>query len=59
MNFVGWDLLGYPGVRTSVGPNDQRLGVVVAPTRRSAYDGGMFEKATVSVRMPGRAADGD
>ena len=24
-NFVGWDLIGYPGVRLAVTANDQRL----------------------------------
>ena len=23
-NFVGWDLIGYPGIRTMVTPNDQK-----------------------------------
>jgi gluconate 2-dehydrogenase gamma chain len=49
-NFVGWDLLGYPGVRTYVSPEEQRLNAVVKPTRKSAYDDAMFNKATVSTR---------
>jgi gluconate 2-dehydrogenase gamma chain len=52
-NFVGWDLLGYPGVRTYVSPDEQRLRVVVKPNRRSAYDDGMFNKATVSAHRTG------
>jgi gluconate 2-dehydrogenase gamma chain len=44
-DYVGWDLVGYPGVRTSVTPDDQRLGQVPARLRRSAYDGDMFTKA--------------
>jgi gluconate 2-dehydrogenase gamma chain len=44
-NFVGWDLLGYPGVRTNVSAEDQRLGVTLAPNRQSAYDTAMFNKA--------------
>jgi gluconate 2-dehydrogenase gamma chain len=43
--FVGWDLLGYPGVRTAVVPDDQRLGTKPVPLRRSAYDSDMFNKA--------------
>lgn len=46
-NFVGWDLLGYPGVRTYVSPDEQRLNVVVRPNHKSAYDDAMFNKATV------------
>lgn len=44
-NFVGWDLLGYPGVRTDVSAEDQRLGVTLAPNHQSAYDTAMFTKA--------------
>jgi gluconate 2-dehydrogenase gamma chain len=44
-NFVGWDLLGYPGVRTYVAPDEQRMNVVVTPVRKSAYDDAMFNKA--------------
>jgi gluconate 2-dehydrogenase gamma chain len=45
-NFVGWDLLGYPGVRTSVTEADQRMGVTLTPNHKSAYDYAMFNKAT-------------
>ena len=45
-DFVGWDLLGYPGVRTSVTEADQRMGVTLAPNHKSAYDYAMFNKAT-------------
>ena len=41
-NFVGWDLIGYPGVRLNVTAADQRMGVAVKPVRRSAYDYAMF-----------------
>jgi len=44
-NFVGWDLIGYPGVRTNVSPEDQRLGVKLTPNHKSAYDTEMFTKA--------------
>lgn len=54
-NFIGWDLLGYPGVRTSVGADDQRLGTVPAPVRRSAYDTDMFNKATARAVPRGRS----
>ena len=46
-NFVGWDLLGYPGIRTNVTADEQRLGAAVPPTHKSAYDHEMFIKATV------------
>ena len=44
-NFVGWDLLGYPGLRLAVTADEQRLGAKPAPTHRSAYDNEMFNKA--------------
>ena len=46
-NFVGWDLIGYPGIRTNVTADEQRLGAAVPPTHKSAYDHEMFIKATV------------
>jgi gluconate 2-dehydrogenase gamma chain len=47
-NFVGWDMLGYPGVRTNVSAEEQRLGVKLTPNHRSAYDNDMFTKAVAS-----------
>ena len=44
-NFVGWDLIGYPGVRLSVVAEDQRLGANLKPNHQSAYDSAMFTKA--------------
>jgi gluconate 2-dehydrogenase gamma chain len=41
-NFVGWDLLGYPGLRLAVSAADQRFDAPLTPTRSSAYDLGMF-----------------
>ena len=50
-SFVGWDLLGYPGVRLGVSAADQRLDPRLAPTHRSAYDHSMF-----SGKRPARAS---
>ena len=52
-NFVGWDLLGYPGLRLNVSPEDQRLGAKSTPTHTSAYDNAMFTKAVAENREPG------
>jgi gluconate 2-dehydrogenase gamma chain len=49
-NFVGWDLLGYPGIRLAVTADQQRLGEKPSPTHMSAYDYTMF-----SGRRPARA----
>ena len=50
-NFVGWDLIGYPGVRLAVTSGEQGLNAHPAPTHMSAYDYRMF-----SGRRPARAA---
>ncbi len=49
-NFIGWDLLGYPGVRTTVSAADQQAleRNQLKPNHRSAYDNTMFNKATAS-----------
>ncbi len=36
-NFAGWDLIRYPGVRLAVGPEDQKMKTLPAPSHRSAY----------------------
>jgi gluconate 2-dehydrogenase gamma chain len=41
-NFVGWDLIGYPGVRLNVTAADQRMSDYAKPVRRSAYEYAMF-----------------
>jgi gluconate 2-dehydrogenase gamma chain len=40
-NFVGWDLIGYPGLRISVGEDEQRM-TAPKPVRKSAYEEAMF-----------------
>lgn len=51
-NFAGWDLVGYPGVRTNVSAEDQRLGVKLTPNHQSAYDNQIFNKAQASAFAP-------
>jgi hypothetical protein len=59
-NFVGWDLIGYPGVRTQVTAADQQAleRNQLKPNHRSAYDTEMFNKATASAD-PGDAHHAD
>jgi len=49
-NFIGWDLIRYPGVRTAVSPGDQKSleAQELKAVRRSAYDYTSFNKATAS-----------
>jgi gluconate 2-dehydrogenase gamma chain len=54
-NFVGWDLIGYPGLRLNVTTEDQRLGAKLTPTHKSAYDNEMFTKAQASGENPAKA----
>jgi len=42
-DFIGWDMLGYPGLRLAVAPSDQRMSPLPQRTRSSAYDLPMFE----------------
>lgn len=36
-NFIGWDMIAYPGIRMAVAPEEQRMSVKPKPQRRSAY----------------------
>jgi gluconate 2-dehydrogenase gamma chain len=42
-NFVGWDLIGYPGLRMAVDADEQRMSAPKA-VRRSAYEEAMFAR---------------
>jgi len=46
-NFVGWNLIGYPGARTTVSADLQRLDKKPEPSQKSAYDYAMFSKGEV------------
>jgi gluconate 2-dehydrogenase gamma chain len=60
-NFVGWDLLRYPGVRTMVSETDQRQleRNELTPSHRSAYDFEGFNKATARADLQGDMKHGD
>jgi gluconate 2-dehydrogenase gamma chain len=51
MNFAGWELIGYPGLRLSASADDQRMDRKPVPIRRSAYEHAMFAK-----KRPARAS---
>jgi hypothetical protein len=42
-NFVGWDLIGYPGLRMTVDAQEQHMSAPKA-VRRSAYEEAMFAR---------------
>jgi len=54
-NFVGWDLIGYPGVRTMVTAADQQKLEKndLTPNHKSAYDYQSFTKSTARAGEPG------
>ena len=43
-NFIGWNLIGYPGSRIAVSANLQRMDVKPEASGKSAYDYNMFNK---------------
>jgi gluconate 2-dehydrogenase gamma chain len=59
--FVGWDLIGYPGIRTTVTAQDQQMleRQQLKPNHRSAYDNDMFNKATAGLEPHGATTHGD
>lgn len=42
-DFIGWDMLGYPGLRLAVAPEDQTMDAAPRPMHISAYDLPMFD----------------
>lgn len=60
-NFAGWDLLGYPGVRTNVSAADQQAleREALKPNHRSAYDNQMFNKAQARAKSHEGVFHGD
>ena len=53
-NFVGWDLIGYPGVRMMVSAAEQQQleKRALKATRKSAYESNSFTKATAKNLSP-------
>ena len=60
-NFTGWDLIGYPGIRTMVTAADQqRLEKKdLKPNHKSAYDYETFTKASARAGSRGEMRHGD
>jgi gluconate 2-dehydrogenase gamma chain len=59
-NFVGWDLIRYPGVRTMVTATDQQTleKSDLAPNHKSAYDYDAFTKAQANLSRPSSGGKG-
>jgi len=52
--FVGWDMLGYPGIRLSASETDVAQGAILVPNHQSAYDNITFTKITRNAGRGGR-----
>jgi gluconate 2-dehydrogenase gamma chain len=57
-DFVGWALLGYPGVRIASSADDVSQGSALAPSRQSAYDMPAYTKDPVAGVQSGGANHG-
>ena len=55
-NFVGWDMIGYPGVRIAATADQQRMDPHLKPTHVSAYDFSMFNRAGAGTGAPSAMA---
>jgi gluconate 2-dehydrogenase gamma chain len=58
-NFIGWDLIGYPGVRMAVTAEQQQIGSRISPNHMSAYDYPLFGKKQAAAGEHGGPAHGD
>jgi len=46
--FIGWELIGYPGLRLAVTAEQQRMNAVLEPIQSSAYDHAQFDEHTTA-----------
>lgn len=49
-DFIGWDMIGYPGVRLATTADQQDFDPHLKPTHQSGYDFPMFNRAKRAVR---------
>jgi gluconate 2-dehydrogenase gamma chain len=52
-DFIGWELIGYPGLRLAVTAEQQRMDAKLEPTLRSAYDHAQFDEHTTAGERDG------
>lgn len=57
-NFVGWDLLRYPGIRLGASEADVLKGSDLAPTHKSAYDHDTYTKLAGDIDTSGASSVG-
>lgn len=47
-DFIGWELIGYPGLRLAVTAEQQRMSAELEPIQSSAYDHAQFDEHTTA-----------
>lgn len=52
-NFVGWDLIRYPGIRLSASETDVAQGARLTPNHQSAYDHATYRKMAANLLQGG------
>ena len=52
-DFIGWDLIGYPGLRLAVTAEQQRMDAKLEPLQSSAYDHAQFDEHTTAGERDG------
>ena len=58
-NFVGWDMLNYPGIRLSASETDVAQGPDLSPNHQSAYDHDTYTKMVINGSMNQRGGQSD
>ena len=48
-DFVGWDMLQYPGIKLSASETDVRQGAALEPNHQSAYDSATYTKMAANI----------
>ena len=52
-DFIGWELIGYPGLRLAVTAEQQRMDAKLEPLQSSAYDHAQFDEHTTAGERDG------
>lgn len=52
-NFIGWDMIRYPGIRLSASETDVTAGADLSPNHQSAYDNATYTKMASNMRRGG------
>ena len=52
-DFIGWELIGYPGLRLAVTADQQRMAATLEPLQSSAYDHSQFDEHTTEGERDG------